>query len=164
MTNSYRRMSDDGITALKAMEGYREHAYRDSAALLTIGYGHLLTQSELTSGKLTALDGHEWRNGVSREQADVLLREDLRQAERAVSAAVDAALTTHQFDALVSFVYNVGGGAFLRSTLLRRINAGRFDDVPAELRRWVYSGGRAVTGLENRRNYEIAIWRDGRYA
>jgi lysozyme len=67
-------------------------------------------------------------------------------------------LNQNQFDALVSFAFNVGDGAFRSSTLLRLLNQGQYDQVPAQLRRWNMDNGHVVQGLINRRNKEIALW------
>lgn len=149
------KLSDAGLAALREREGVVYMAYRDSAGLLTIGCGHLLTQSELHSGKIDGLG--DWRSGLTRSQADALLRRDLAAAEAAV-AHVTVPLTQHQHDALVSFAFNVGGGAFLGSTLLRLLNAGDYTAVPRQLQRWVFSGGREDPGLRARRQSEIAQW------
>ena len=72
-------------------------------------------------------------------------------------------LAQHQFDALVSFVFNVGGGAFRESTLLRELNAGDYDAVPRELNRWVKAGGRTLPGLVRRRGAEGVLFSRGKY-
>ncbi len=68
-------------------------------------------------------------------------------------------LTQNQFDALTSFTYNTGEGAFSRSTLLKQLNAGNYNAVPGEMGKWVYGGGRRLQGLVNRRAAEAATWR-----
>jgi lysozyme len=98
--------------------------------------------------------------GVSREAADRLLRADVEWAERAVRELVEVELSQGQFDALVSFVFNVGRASFKRSTLRRALNAGELGRVPAELRRWVHQGGTRVEGLVQRREQEIRLFLD----
>lgn len=71
---------------------------------------------------------------------------------------VKVPLTTNQLNALVIWSFNVGRGAVQRSTLVKRLNAGRYNEVPNQLRRWVYVDGRKADGLVNRREAEIAIW------
>lgn len=139
-------------------EGVVLRAYKDVAGLLTIGVGHLLTKSELSSGKLV-IDGQvvKWKDGITREQAMALLAQDLREVEDAVERAAGG-LTNAQFDALCSFVFNIGIGAFLRSTLLKRIHAGHLEDVPAQMLRWNRAGGIVVAGLQRRRESEAALW------
>ncbi len=106
-------MSPHGRELLEEWEGVRLKAYKDSAGLLTIGVGHLLTKSELSSGKIN-INGEsvKYVNGLTAEQADELLEQDVKPAETTVNNNVKVELNQHQFDALVSFTFNVGGGAF----------------------------------------------------
>jgi lysozyme len=148
-----------GKNLFKEWEGLVTHEYLDSGGAPTIGIGHLLTRSERTSGKITiggqALD---YRNGLTEQQCWDLLDLDLTGSEAVVNDAVKVSLNQNQFDALVSFVFNVGDGAFRSSTLLRLLNQGQPDQVPAQLQRWVMDNGHVVQGLVNRRNKEIALW------
>lgn len=152
-----RQMTAQGMHALIAREGSRSKMYRDSAGLPTIGVGHLLTQSELSSGKIN-IGGEivRWHKGLSDKQITTLLDQDNEHAEHAVNEYVTVPLADHQFDALVSFVFNIGVGAFRRSTLLRLLNQGNYASVPAQLRRWIYAGGRPI--LRNRRESEVQQW------
>jgi lysozyme len=77
--------------------------------------------------------------------------QDLRRFENAVNGSVAVSLEQNQFDALVSFSFNVGVGAFTGSTLLKKLNAGSYDDVPGELMKWTKGGGKTLQGLVNRR-------------
>ena len=153
------KMSHEGVQVLIEMEGSKATAYRDSAGLLTIGVGHLLTKDELSSGKIV-LGGVpvKWRAGLTADQVDSLLSQDIAPVENAVTAAVKVPLTEDQFDALVCFAFNVGTGAFRNSGLLRKLNSGNYAAVPTQMRRWVYAGGEVVTGLANRREKEISLW------
>ena len=148
-------LSDTGRAAIAHREGLRLDAYRDSAGLWTIGCGHLLTKDELRSGKVLGVD---WRDGITQQTADALLAADLYTATDAVNELVRLPLSQHQFDALVSFVFNIGDGAFQDSTLLRLLNADRFAEVPAQMRRWIHSAGRVDPILVKRREDEIAQW------
>ena len=154
------KLSDKGKRLLAQWEGTRLRLYKDSAGLPTIGVGHLLTKSELSSGKII-INGVTVRyaNGLSKQQALDLLGQDVKFAEQAVNSGVKVLLNQDQFDALVSFTFNVGAGAFTGSTLLKLLNQGRYDQVPTQLLRWVRAGGRVVQGLINRRNNEIRLWR-----
>jgi len=154
------KLSENGLVLLKQWEGYATHAYRDSANLLTIGVGHLLTRSELTSGKIL-IGGSpvRYRDGLTDDQIVALLAQDVIPVEQTVSTNVKVSLNQNQFDALVSFTFNVGRGAFLGSTLLKVLNQGFYTDVPTQLARWNRSGGQVVLGLTNRRNKEIALWK-----
>lgn len=147
-----RVMSPLGVAKLKQWEspGGKAvlHAYEDSAGVWTIGHGHI----------------RGVRPGMvcTEEQAERWLLEDLAPAEWAVHDLVSVPLTQPQFDALVSFAFNVGIAAFEKSTLLRVLNDGRYDLVPEQMMRWVHVtiGGvkQRLPGLVNRRTYEIELW------
>lgn len=158
-------MSNDGVRLLTEREGVDLSMYRDSADLPTIGVGHLLTRSELSSGKIWI--GHtpvRWRDGITHEQAEAILKADLHYAESAVDRDAwhmesrGIPLTQNQFDALVSFVFNVGAGAYNTSTLRKELLAGNYNAVPHQMKRWNRAGGRVVRGLERRRESEAAQW------
>ncbi|BAE74834.1 phage lysozyme lysis protein [Sodalis glossinidius str. 'morsitans'] len=115
--------------------------YRDSGGVLSVCYGH--TGSDIVPGK---------RYTVAECQA--LLDSDLKAAMSVVDANVTVPLTESQRAALASFVYNVGNGAFARSTLLKKLNAGDMAGACDEMRRWKYVGGKVSKGLVNRRAIE----------
>lgn len=152
------RLSDGGLDAIKAREGVVLEMYRDSANLPTIGVGHLLTRDELRSGKLGDEDAVDWRDGISAETADELLRHDVEAAEAAVSSCVDVPLTPYQYDALVSLAFNIGANAFRKSTLVRLLNQCDYLAVPDQFRRWVFSAGVRDPILVKRREDEIRQW------
>ncbi|MBI5427444.1 MAG: lysozyme, partial [Nitrospinae bacterium] len=102
--------SGQGVDFLKRREQFRDHVYEDEAGKRTIGWGHLL------------LPGEEFPDGITKEQALRLLAQDMRIAETAIQRKVKVGLVQHQFDALTSLVFNIGGGAFENSTLLRLLN------------------------------------------
>ena len=153
------QMSQHGLSLLEQWEGFKLQVYKDSAGLPTIGVGHLLTRSELTSGKII-INGVpvKYANGLTQQQVNDLLAQDVKPAAQAVSDGVKVALNQNQFDALVSFTFNVGIMAFRGSTLLRLLNQGQYDQVPTQLLRWTRAGGVVVQGLVNRRNNEIKLW------
>lgn len=146
------RLSKEGRALIKRHEGKRLTAYVDPVGVWTIGYGH------------TGPDAREG-NTITDARAENLLTADVRDAEAAVNRLVRVPLAAGQFDALVSFVFNIGTGAFERSTLLRELNAGRYAAVPGQLRRWVYGtvGGQKVIlpGLVRRRSEEAVLWSQG---
>ena len=154
------KTSDHGKEKITAWEGFEPRVYSDAAGKLTIGVGHLLTPSELSSGKIwIAGEPVRYADGLSEAQILELLGQDLEGAEAAVNNGVEVELSQNQFDALVSFCFNVGAAAFRNSTLLRLLNQGHYDDVPAQLRRWVHCRGEVVQGLVRRREHEIALWK-----
>lgn len=144
-----RRINADGLALIKRWEGLRLEAYQDVGGIWTIGYGHTRT----------ARAGMR----VTEAEADELLRADLRVFESAIDDTVDVAMTDNQFAALVSWCFNVGVPAMRRSALIRRLNAGDYDAVPAELARWNKVRGKAVSGLSNRRAAEAGLWARGAF-
>lgn len=153
------RVGQSGKALFKEWEGLELNEYLDSGGAPTIGIGHLLTRSERMSGKIIIKGSPVvYRNGLTVEQCFDLLDQDLDPAENAVNGAVAVPLTQNQFDALVSFTFNVGNSAFRSSTLLKVLNAGQYDQVPTQMLRWVRDNGKIVKGLVNRRNKEIELW------
>lgn len=157
--NDNMRMSSEGMKKLITWEGMETYLYEDVAGLKTIGVGHLLTRDELSSGKIWIKGSAvKYQNGLTEQQVYDLLEQDLESFEDAVHSLVKVELNQNQFDSLVSFSFNVGVNAFKNSTLLKRLNKGQYDEIPDQLRRWTYSGGKKVKGLVNRRENEIALW------
>lgn len=153
------QMSENGQRKLADWEGFKRRAYRDAAGKLTIGVGHLLTRSELSSGKIWIQgEAVRYAAGLSDRQVSDLLVQDLKGAQNVVYECVEVELQQNQFDALVSFCFNVGAAAFKNSTLLRRLNQGGYEEVPDQLRRWVHCHGAVVAGLVKRREQEIVLW------
>lgn len=141
------RTSRRGLEFIKNEEGCVLHVYRDPAGYPTIGVGHLIKAGE-TFDKITE------------EEALQLLARDLAVAENAVSKMVRVPLTQNQFEALVSFVFNVGSGNFQKSTLLKLLNQGQYEAVPGELAKWRKAGGQVLPGLVLRRRREAELWGD----
>lgn len=115
--------SEDGIKKLEVREGCKLRAYLDTEHIPTIGYGH--TGPGITLGLV-------W----SQQQADDYLRKDVKKCEDAINLYCAVALKQHQFDALVSFVFNIGTNAFMRSTMLKKLNQGDFEGAGKEFDRW----------------------------
>lgn len=154
------QMSEKGKKLLAQWEGTILHVYNDAVGLPTIGVGHLLTRDELTSGKIY-IQGQlvRYANGLTQQQALDLLGQDLDKFEKVVDESVTVDLKQNQFDALVSFAFNVGAGAFKGSSLLKVLNKGQYAEVPDQLQRWNRAGGRVVQGLTIRREHEIQLWK-----
>jgi len=136
--------SEEGLRLIKHYEGLRLRAYRCSARVLTIGYGH-------TAGVMPD-------DVISPAQADEYLRQDIRVAENTVNKYVTSPLSQHQFDALVSFVFNLGSGNFSSSTLLAKINARDYSGAASEFLRWTRAGGAVINGLMRRRTAEKLLF------
>ena len=129
------------IQKIKEFEGLRLEAYRDAAGVLTIGYGH--TGPDISPG-----------DKISRYWADELLRDDVERLGAEVRR-LKVARTQGQFDALLSFAYNLGTDRLSRSTLLKTIRGGgSHSAIRREFMRWVYAGGKKLGGLERRRKWE----------
>lgn len=138
------RISDAGLALIKQAEGGELTAYQDAAGVWTIGYGHTR--------------GVKAGDRITQAQAEALLREDIRVAETVVSTNVKTALTQHQADALCSFVFNLGAGHFVRSALLKKLNAGDINGAADEFSRWIYADGKRLNGLVRRRAAERALF------
>ncbi|MGC2237213.1 MAG: lysozyme [Pyrinomonadaceae bacterium] len=153
------KMSANGLNLLEQWEGFKLKVYKDSAGLPTIGVGHLLIKSELTSGKIVIKGvAVKYAGGLTNQQVIDLLAQDVAPVGQVVTKAVTVPLTQNQFDALVSFTFNVGNAAFTGSTLLKVLNQKQYKEVPEQLLRWTRSGGKIVPGLVNRRENEIKLW------
>lgn len=137
--------SDKGIALIKEFEGCKLTAYQDSVGVWTIGYGWT-----------KPVDGKPIRAGmtIKQETAERLLKTGLVSYESDVSRLVKVDLTQGQFDALVSFTYNLGARSLSTSTLLRKLNAGDYAGAADEFLRWNKAGGKVLNGLTRRREAE----------
>ncbi|MCC2110947.1 MAG: lysozyme [Hyphomicrobiales bacterium] len=142
MTNT---LPQAGIDLIKRFEGLRLTAYLDAVGIRTIGYGHT---SMAGSPRVTA------GMTITEPQAEAILLNDLKKYEKAVRHAVEVPLNDNQYAALVSFCYNVGPGNFRKSSALRYLNQGHYDQVPRRLALWNKAGGRVLRGLVRRRKAE----------
>lgn len=153
------QMDAKGLGLLKKWEGSSNTVYKDSSGYPTIGVGHLLTKAELSSGKIViGVNTVKTHLPITEDQIVELLAQDLVLCEKSVNTKVKVKLSQNQFNALVSFAFNVGTPSFEASTLLKVLNNGYYDQVPIQLRRWNKSGGKVVQGLINRRENEIALF------
>ncbi|HCU0591192.1 TPA: lysozyme [Enterobacter roggenkampii] len=141
--------SDKGIALIKEFEGCKLTAYQDSVGVWTIGYGWT-----------KPVDGKPIRAGmtINQETAERLLKTGLVSYESDVSRLVKVGLTQGQFDALVSFTYNLGARSLSTSTLLRKLNAGDYAGAADEFLRWNKAGGKVLNGLTRRREAERALF------
>lgn len=140
-----KQIGKAGLDLVKSFEGLKLRAYLCPAKVWTIGYGS--TGPHVTPGKV-----------ITEAQANDLLQDDLDRFEKAVTRLVTVSLTQNQYDALVSFAFNVGISALERSTLLKRVNAKLFDQAKAEFAKWNRAGGRPLAGLTRRRAAEAALF------
>lgn len=143
------QVSNAGISLIKEFEGCRLKAYQDSVGVWTIGYGW--TQP---------VDGRKIGPGMVIDQATAerLLKCGLVQYEQGVNQLVKVIITPGQFDALVSFAYNLGLRSLSTSTLLRKLNAGDKQGAADEFGKWVNAGGVRLNGLVKRREAERKLF------
>lgn len=145
------KMNEDGVEFIRKHEAFAACPYRDQGGVPTIGYGltHYFDGSPVTMRDKC----------LTKAEADFHLRRVLREYEWTVHDAVDVSLTQSQYNALVSFTYNVGTASFERSGLLRRVNQNPTDPlIISEFMKWVYVKGRISKGLRYRRQQEIELY------
>ena len=140
------RTGAQGIDLIKHFEGLRLNRYLDAVGKPTIGYGHLILPHERFDRPLTA------------SAAQALLKQDLRSAERALCRLLHVPITQQQFDALMSFVFNLGAGRLRSSTLLRYLNASATSRAADQFLVWNRAGGRPLAGLTCRRQAERKLF------
>ena len=139
------------LSLIKQFEGFSPYPYLDENDGYTIGYGHLIKPGEVIKAPL------------SDEGGETLLKKDVRWAQEAIKRYIKVDLTVGQFDALVSFTFNIGSGAFRASTLCRKVNAEEHKRVPYEFSRWVYDDGKKLRGLIIRRELEAQMYKGEHY-
>ena len=141
--------SENGINLIKQFEGFAPEPYLCPAGKLTVGYGHIVKQNEKKSYESRVL---------TEKECTVLLKRDILRYEKAVDKYITVMITQNQFDALVSFTYNLGTGALKRSTLRRKLNLGEFAGIPNEIQRWNKCNGKPLAGLTRRREAEAKLF------
>lgn len=146
-----RHVTQEGLDLICRFEGFSRKIYTCPAGYPTIGFGHVVKEYEM----------QKFRAGIYEDTAMLLLKADAQVAENAVLRLIKVPLTDSQFNALVSFAYNLGSGALQCSTLRRRVNTGDNEDVPAEFRKWVWGRGRKLSGLIKRRAAEANLYAYG---
>ena len=140
------KTSAEGISLIKKFEGCELYAYQCSANVWTIGYGHT---KDVEPGMQ-----------ITQEDAEQMLVDELHEYENYINEYVTAPLSQNQFDAMVSWVYNLGPANLKASTLLKVLNAGDYEGVPAQLKRWNKAGGEILDGLIRRREAEARLFKN----
>ena len=135
----------EGIALIKKFEGCELEAYQCSAGVWTIGYGHT---KDIVEGMT-----------ISKEQAEEMLVDELHEYENYINKYVTVALSQNQFDALVSWVYNLGPANLKASTMLKVLNKGQYEEVPAQMKRWNKASGKVLEGLIRRREAEACLFK-----
>lgn len=143
-----KKTSKVGKDLIKMYEGFRAEAYVCPAGVPTIGFG------------TTKIQGKSVQIGmrVTTDEANVFLEEDLKSFEDAVNSLVKVELNQNQFDALVSFAYNVGVGNLKSSTLLKLLNQKKYEEAAEQFLRWNKANKKELPGLTRRRNSERALF------
>jgi len=137
-------ISNKGTDLIRQFEGFRAHAYQDAVGVWTIGYGH--TKGVTPNMVISSAEGEQ------------MLKDELQEYENYVNDMVTCDLNQNQFDALVSWVYNLGPANLQASTLLKVLNAGDYAGVPAQIMRWNKAGGKVLEGLTRRRQAEADLF------
>ena len=138
------KISLEGLSLIKKFEGCKLIAYKCSAGVWTIGYGHTTGVKE--------------GDVCTQEEAEKLLRGDIFKFEEYVQDSVKGDLDQSQFDALVAWTFNLGPGNLRSSTMLKKLNNGEYESVPFEMRRWNKAGGKTLDGLIRRRQAESLLF------
>lgn len=138
------KISAEGLALIKKFEGCELEAYQDAVGVWTIGYGHIKGVKEGMT--------------ITKQQAEEMLLEELVEYENYVLEAVNHQLDQCMFDALVSWTYNLGPSNLNASTMLKVLNAGEYDAVPEQIKRWNKAGGKVLTGLVRRREAEALLF------
>ena len=137
-------ISQEGISLIKKFEGCELEAYKCAAGVWTIGYGHTKDVKE--------------GNSITKEQAESMLVHELQEYCSDVDIAVKVDLKQNEFDSLVSWTYNLGPTNLNSSTMLRVLNEGKHDEVPAQMKRWNKASGQVKEGLVRRREAEALLF------
>lgn len=139
------KLDKSGLDFIKKHEGCKLKAYLDSAKVYTIGYGN--TNFHVHKGMT-----------ITQGEADNLFAHDVQWAEKAVNKYVKVPMTQSEFTALVDFVFNIGTGAFRKSTLVRKLNDKNYSGASEEFSRWTHAGGKVLKGLVTRREDERQLF------
>jgi lysozyme len=138
------KISQEGLSLIKKFEGCELEAYRCAANVLTIGYG---STKDVKEG-----------DSITQEEADALLLHEMDEYEGYVKDSVTVDLDQNQFDALVSWVFNLGPSNLKASTMLKVLNNKEFEEVPSQIKRWNKAGGKVLQGLIRRREAEALLF------
>jgi len=147
------QISDKGIALIKHHEGVRLKPYQDCVKLWTVGVGHLIGDGKSLPP--------EWNKVFTMEEVDGILRKDLARFEQGVSKFCPVQLTQGEFDALISFSFNLGLGVLQRSTLRQKIIRNDKKGAAEEFTKYVRAGGKIIKGLVTRRNDEKQLFLGG---
>jgi lysozyme len=137
------KINDDGLNLIKTYEGFRSKPYLCPAGVPTIGYGC----TEYADGRRVSLSDRE----ITEKEATTYLKLFVTTLEYEIAKLITVPLNQNQFSALVSFTYNLGLGSLRKSTLLKLLNEGKFQEAADQFLRWNKAGGKELPGLTKRR-------------
>lgn len=139
------KTSDNGKNLIKQFEGLKLNAYKCSSSVLTIGYGHTV--------------GVKNNDKITPDIAELFLNNDIKNCENILNQYCKVSLTQNQYDACISFIFNVGAGNFKTSTLLKLLNSKKYDEASNQFERWIYDNQkRPLEGLKRRRKAEKELF------
>ena len=144
-------ISQRGVELIKGFEGFKDTAYQDIVGVWTIGYG------------TTVIGGEKVKKGMTctEEEACEFLASDVDLYLSEVESHISYDVNQNQVDSIASFIYNLGSSAFIKSTLLKKLNAGDVSGAAAEFMKWNKAGGKEVKGLTRRRKAEQDLFMEG---
>jgi len=138
------KISQEGIALIKKFEGCELEAYKCPAGVWTIGYGHTKDVKE--------------GDRINKDEANYLLEEEMIEYEGYINDMVEVPLEQNQFDALTSWVYNLGSSNLMSSTMLTLLNESKYNEIPQQIKRWNKAGGKVLDGLVKRREAEALLF------
>jgi lysozyme len=144
------KTGEAGLEIIKMFEGFRSEPYLCPAGVATIGFG----STRGVDGNRVTLE----HSAISRDEAEEMLAHDLQNVEKSVGRLIRVALTQNQFDAIVSFTYNLGSGRLQSSTLRSKLNREDYEGAADEFPKWVKAGGKRLSGLVKRRFVERKLF------
>ena len=144
-----RNISEKGFTLIREFEGLQLEAYKDTGGVWTIGFGTIKYPNGISVKK---------GDTCTIQQAEQWLKNDCKWVDTCLDKNIKVHLNQNQFDALASFVYNIGETAFVKSTMLALLNENSLTLAASQFDRWVYDNGKKIQGLVNRRSKEKALF------
>lgn len=147
-----RNIPDEAYKIIRLFEGCSLKIYLDIVGIPTVGYGHVLSQAEYESLKLAS------KTSITQAEADNFLYADVAIFASSILKLTSVKLNDNQFAALISFVFNVGSGAYQRSTLRQKLNRGDYEGAADQFLRWSKAGGQIIPGLLRRRKLERQLF------
>lgn len=138
-------ITSKGVNFIAQFEGFKETPYLCPSGCPTIGFGHVIRKGEFF-------------DKITKEEGLILLKKDLQIYQKVISKLLTVSLSKSQYIAVLSLTYNIGPGAFQRSTLRQKINREEYEEIPSEFMKWIWGKGKILPGLVKRREAEIKLF------